>query len=83
MKTAYAFPGVGVPPCGAEGRFFEAHRATMAPLLEQASERAGIDLVGPLVAGEADRLPDRTQQFFTYAYSVGVAEVFAEHGVAA
>jgi [acyl-carrier-protein] S-malonyltransferase len=83
MKTAYAFPGVGVPPCGAEGRFFEAHRGTMAPLLERAGERAGADLVGPLVDGEADRLPDRTQQFFTYAYSVGVAEVFADQGVAA
>jgi [acyl-carrier-protein] S-malonyltransferase len=82
MKTAFAFPGVGVPSSGAEPRFFETHRRTVEPLLESAAARAGVDLVGPLLAGEVDTLPDRTRQFFTFAFSAGMAEVFSRGGIA-
>ena len=35
-RLAFAFPGVGVRPCGHEGAFYRRHEPVMAPLLAEA-----------------------------------------------
>jgi [acyl-carrier-protein] S-malonyltransferase len=80
-KTAFAFPGAGVKPCGREAGFFRRHEQTLGPLLDEASERAGTDLTRELVSGDAASLPDERNQCFTYAFGAGVRDVLERCGV--
>ena len=80
-KTAFCFPGVGVDHCGKELGFFTENRQTMEPFLRVASEFLGQDLASPFQNHGIHELGDREQQFFTYGYSVGVAEVCVGGGV--
>lgn len=77
---AFAFPGVGVRFCGHEATFFDRHRDTMEPLLVQASDSCGADLLEPLRAGEPTPLGEFEDQFFSYAFGCAVARVFYRHG---
>ena len=74
-RTALIFPGVGVRLCGAEPAFFGVHRDIMRPFLREASVYCETDLIADLFDGTIDALPDALKQFFTYAYSVGAAQV--------
>lgn len=74
-RFALIFPGVGVKLCGAETAFFDTHRALMRPLLREASVYCDTDLIALLFDRGIDGLPDEKQQFFTYAFSAGVAKV--------
>lgn len=77
---AFAFPGVGVRPCGGERPFFERHRAAMASALEEAGAFAGADLEAAL-EGEAE-LTELQGQLFTYAFGVAVARAALADGLA-
>jgi len=72
---------VGVAFSGCEAAFFVRHERLMAPWLEQATERAGADLVSPLRAGEPPRAGELASQLFTYAFGFAVSRVYAERGV--
>lgn len=75
-RLAFAFPGVGVRPCGHEAAFVERHRAVVEPLLAEASRAAGADLAPALVDPDAaPRLTELQGQLLTYAFNVAVAEV--------
>lgn len=80
IKTAFAFPGAGVKPCGREPDFYGRHELALRPLLEEASEKAGADLVRELTRGGAASLPDSQNQCFTYAFGAGVHDVLERLG---
>ncbi len=74
-RCALIFPGVGVRLSGAEAAFFENRREVMRPFMREASYCCDTDLIALLFEGRIDTLPDEKKQFFTYAFSVGAAEV--------
>jgi len=80
-KTAFAFPGAGIKPCGREAPFFARHERILRPLLDEASQIAGVNLAGELSAGRIDRLADDGNQCFTYAFGAGVCRVLDEAGI--
>jgi [acyl-carrier-protein] S-malonyltransferase len=80
--VAFAFPGVGVRPCGREAGFYAVHRHLMEPLLDAAGEAAGEDLARILREGGTASLADREQQFFTYAFGAAASLAFREGGLA-
>jgi [acyl-carrier-protein] S-malonyltransferase len=80
-KTAFAFPGTGIKPCGREAPFFARHERILRPLLDEASQIAGADLAGELAAGRVEHLPDDRNQFFTYAFGAGICRVLDEAGI--
>jgi len=79
-KTAFAFPGAGVKPCGREADFYRRHEQTLRPLLDEASEHARVDLARELMGGGVERLPDFQNQCFTYAFGAGVSDVLEQEG---
>jgi [acyl-carrier-protein] S-malonyltransferase len=79
-RTAFAFPGAGVKPCGREADFYRRHERTMKPLLDEASEHARADLVQELVDGGVERLSDARNQCFTYAFGACVRDVLDQRG---
>lgn len=81
--VAFAFPGVGVRPCGHEERFWLRHCGIMTPLLEEASDFAGRDLLAPLVPDRrnAHPLDERNAQLLTYAFNCAVAAVYLAQGL--
>ena len=81
VKTAFAFPGVGVRPDGREAEFYERHVEWMKPCLEEASETAGADLVRALLDGAIESMGDEKNQYFTYAYCGGLAGVLERAGL--
>jgi len=78
--SAFAFPGVGVRFSGHEAAFFDRHRGEMEPLLVQASDYCGADLIEPLREDEPTALGEFEDQFFSYAFGCAVARVFRRHG---
>jgi [acyl-carrier-protein] S-malonyltransferase len=81
LRAAFVFPGAGVPCCGAEVELFSRHEAFLAPFLEEASRRAGIDFATALANGAVDATPDRERQLFTYAFGAGLAELLCSRGI--
>ena len=79
--TAFAFPGIGVKLCGHEQGFYAAHAGVMKPFLDQASAFCGSDLAADLATHSGKRPDEYADQFFTYAFSAGMASVLAGHGV--
>ncbi len=73
--AALVFPGVGVRLCGRERAFYHAHADRFAPLFEATSGYCGVDLAALLLEDRVDDLADGKRQFFTYAFSAGVADV--------
>jgi [acyl-carrier-protein] S-malonyltransferase len=74
-KAALVFPGVGVRLIGREPVFYSIHRPQLKPLFEEASDACDENLEARLLDGRIDELSDAKRQFFTYAFSAGVAEV--------
>lgn len=80
-KTAFVFPGVGVKHCGAELPFYERHLELMESYIHRAEAYTSTPFARLLSQGKINDLQDREQQFFTYAYSSAVAEVFRAGGI--
>jgi [acyl-carrier-protein] S-malonyltransferase len=81
VKTAFAFPGVGVRPSGHETDFYGRHASVMKPFLEEASGAAGSDLVRRLLDGTIGAMEDGKSQLFTYAFCCGFAGVLEGAGI--
>ena len=80
-KCAFAFPGAGSPFSGEEAGFFAAHDAAMRPLLEQASDAVGIDLVSAVPPGEPPTMAELGWQLFDYAFGCAVAAAYRQGGI--
>lgn len=80
-KTAFAFPGVGVELSGAEADLLAWERETLGPFVAAASSCAKVDFAAALAAGRMADIADREQQYFTYAFGVGLAEVVRRRGI--
>ncbi len=79
--TAFAFPGVAVKLAGPEARFHHRHATCFSDYLDAASAFAGRNLVDLLDDQQPDRFDDRERQFFTYAFSCGMADVIRSAGL--
>ncbi|NTU60662.1 MAG: hypothetical protein HGA98_06350, partial [Deltaproteobacteria bacterium] len=79
-RVAFAFPGVGVTPCGSEPGFLAANRATVAPYLREGSAWAGVDLEEALEVEASAELAPRAFQLLTYAFSCAAAAVYRGAG---
>ncbi len=75
-KRAFAFPGVGVRLCGHEAAFFDRHATVMAPMLDEGSERGGVDLRGAFT--DESTLTELQGQLFTFSFDVAVAQVYLD-----
>jgi [acyl-carrier-protein] S-malonyltransferase len=83
-RLAFAFPGVGVRPCGHEAAFVGRHRGVVEPILAEASRFAGADLAPALADPDGGQsrpaLTELQGQLLTYAFNVAVAEVCRREG---
>jgi len=79
---AWAFPGMGVAPSGAEAAFLARHRTVAEPMLRAAGVVAGRDLVALASAGSIAAEDDLTQQLYTYALSCAVSAILHDAGIA-
>ena len=80
-RTAFVFPGAGVPCCGAEAELCARHPAAFAPALQLASRRAGVDFLSALAGGGIDAIPDRERQHFTYAFGAAFSDLLRARGI--
>ena len=80
-KIAFIFPGVGIEHCGHEAGFVARHRCTVSPYLEQASERADVDLAQAIAAGELRSLSNLAREILTYAFNCAAAAVYMRAGL--
>jgi len=76
VKTAFAFPGAGVDPCGYEKPFYKRYESLMRPYLTKASEFALYDFVASVENNSFHDLDERNSQIFAYAYSHAAAMVY-------
>jgi len=76
IKTAFAFPGAGVEPCGYENPFYRRHETLMKPYLTKASDFAHYDFVAALLGDAFCDLDERNSQVFAYAYGHATAMVY-------
>jgi [acyl-carrier-protein] S-malonyltransferase len=74
-RSAFLFPGAGVETLAEDARFHLDHRTVIRPLLDEASDRIGSDLIAAASGDGMDRLGPLAQQVLTYAFGVGVARV--------
>jgi len=80
VRTAFAFPGVGVRPSGCEAKFYRRHESMVRPFLDEASHAAKTDLAFSLLRDQIEGLEEGTRQYFTYAFSAGVCAVLQDRG---
>ena len=73
--AALLFPGVGVKLSGAELKVFRNHRSRFSPALEKASDYGKLDLITAFTRDSLPPLNTLGRQLFTYAFSVGAADV--------
>lgn len=81
MKNVFAFPGVGVKPCGKEREFFLKNRKFILPFIETASMTLGRDLQGIFNQDEFVFKDAEDERFFTAAFSCGIASYFSGLGI--
>ena len=82
LRSAFAFPGVGVKPSGREGGFFERYASVMSPYLEAAGLQADADFPRAVADDRAASAWSELQhQLFAYAFNVAVAEVYLHRGL--
>jgi malonyl CoA-acyl carrier protein transacylase len=81
-RVVFAFPGIGVEPCGHEIEFIDRHPRHFATLFADGSAAAGNDLLAAFGQSGFARLSERDRQLFTYCYSVGMARALEAGGLA-
>lgn len=75
MKTAYLFPGAGIPLYKGVNQFAERHCEHIEPRMRQASETLGVDFSRFLQNHDDFDLSDMTSQLFFYAFSGAMVDV--------